>query len=223
MTSIYDIDFYNFGIQMLPPDKRKNNIVAFLSSLLTPIQWLSDLWFNEYNTGSSAASFSSSSPYSKYDRVIYNKTVYESLIDSNADIPTTTNWFIVQKNFIGLGERMLYNGQCLVLTYAMNKWFGTTFNQPSVLSGIYISNSTIATPALLVGEIESNSSKISTIESTEFIETVVTYSAQINFTIHVPVAVYNALDTTGINNDKIFRNFVDLYVPAGIMYAISTY
>ncbi|MDQ2718232.1 MAG: hypothetical protein M3Z26_00520 [Bacteroidota bacterium] len=223
MISNYDIDFYDFGIQMLPPDKRKNNSVGFLSALIRPLQWLNDLWFDEYNIGSSDSAFSSASPYSKYDRVIYNKSVYESLIDNNSDIPTTYNWFIVQKNFIGLSERMLYNGQCLVLTYALNKWFGTTFNQPPVQSDIYIINSTIATPAFLVGEIESNSSKISTIESTEFVETVVTYSAQINFTIHVPVAVYNALDTTGINNDKIFRNFVDQYVPAGLFYAISTY
>jgi hypothetical protein len=111
----------------------------------------------------------------------------------------------------------------LVLTYALNKWFGTSFFQPPVQSDIYITNDAIATPAFLVGQNESNSSKISTTGSTEFIGTTVTYSAQVNFTIHVPVAVYNALDTTGINNDKIFRNFVDQYVPAGILYAIQTY
>jgi len=223
MPNIYDIDFYSFGVQMLPPDKRKNNIISFLSVLLLPLQWLRDLWFSEYTTGSTALPFDNSSPYQKYSRVLYNKSVYESLIDNNSDIPTTSNWFLVQNNFIGLSERILYNGNCLVLTYALNKWFGTTFNQPPVLSDIYISTNTVINPVFLIGQNESDSSDISTDDSSEFIGTNGTISAQINLTIHVPVAVYNALDETGINNEKIFRNFVDNYMPAGIVYNIQTY
>jgi hypothetical protein len=223
MASIYDIDFYSFGVQMLPPDKRNNNIISFLSVLLLPLQWLRDLWFSEYATGTTALPFDNSSPYQKYSRVLYNKSVYESLIDNNSDIPTTSNWFLVQNNFIGVSERILYNGNCLVLTYALNKWFGTTFNQPPVLSDIYISTNTVINPVFLIGQNESDSSDISTDDSSEFIGTNGTISAQINLTIHVPFAVYNALDETGINNEKIFRNFVDNYVPAGIVYNIQTY
>jgi hypothetical protein len=82
---------------MLPPDKRNKNTTAYLSSLLKPLQWVRDLWFSEYNTGTTAAAFSTAAPYAKYDRVLYNKSVYESLIDNNTDVPTTSNWFLVQK------------------------------------------------------------------------------------------------------------------------------
>ena len=222
-SSIYNIDFYSFGAQMLPPDKRKNNIISFLFVLLLPLQWLRDLWLSEYTIGTTAFAFDNSSPYQKYSRVLYNKSVYESLIDNNTDIPTTSNWFIVQNNFIGLSERVLYNGNCLVLTYALNKWFGTTFNQPPVLSDIYISTNAVINPVFLIGQNESDSSDVSTTGSTEFIGVNGTITTQINFSIHVPTAVYTALDITGVNNEKIFRNFVDDYVPAGIVYQISTY
>jgi hypothetical protein len=120
-------------------------------------------------------------------------------------------------------ERILYNGQKLTLEYAMNKWFGTTFRQPNSTSDIYISNNSITIPTFRVGTLELGSSVVGTLSSSEFIGTVSSFTVSANFTIHCPVAVYNALDITLINNDKIFRAFVDKYVPAGVTYTIITY
>lgn len=224
MPSIYDIDFQKFSAQMLPPDKRYTRNVAWIKSLLSPLQYLRDLWFGSYRTGSTAPQWVNSSPYPKYAQVKYNKIVYESLVDNNADLPTTVaTWRVVQINFIGMEERILYNGEKLVLEYAMNKWFGTVFRQPPNQPDIYILNNPVPIPVFRVGGVEDISSITYADGSVEYVINQYTFGIDFNFTIYCPVAVYNALDPSLINNEKIFRSFVDRYVPAGITYKIETY
>jgi hypothetical protein len=223
MATIYDIDFSKFAPQMLPPDKRYTRSVAWVKLLLSPLQYLRDLYFGSYRTGSTAIVYALGT-YAKYARVRYNKIVYESLKAGNTDLPTVTaSWKIVQQNFIGLSERVLYTGQKLTLEYGMNKWFGTTFRQPNNQSDIYITNNTLAIPVFRVARIESSSSVVFNDYSSELVINDYSFAVQFNFTINCPVAVYNALDAVAANREKIFRSFVDKYVPAGITYNIVTY
>lgn len=223
MPTIYDIDFSKLGVQVLPPDKRFTRQAAWQKVILSPLQYLRDLWFGSYRTGSEAPVYAAGT-YAKYDQVVYNKAVYESLIDGNTNPPTdTASWKLVQTNYIGLYERITYNGQKLVLEYAMNKWFGTTFRQPPLVSDIYININTLSIPVFVVGATESESSVVYTTGSSEFVINSYSVAVQYNFTIFCPVAVYDALDPLMINNEKIFRAFVDKYVPAGITYEITTY
>lgn len=222
--SVYDVDYNKVSIQLLPPDKRFKVMAAWVQVLLKSMQWVHDLWINDFRTGSSASLWVNSTVYKKYDRVLYKGSVYESLIANNTDNPlTVTSWMLVQVNFIGIAESILYNGNVLVLTYAMNKWFGTVFRQPNNQSDIYITNNALTIPVFRVATIEVNSSKVYTNTSSEYVVNASNFTVPANFTIHCPVAVYNALDTTLVNNDKIFRNFVNKYVPAGITYTIVTY
>jgi hypothetical protein len=225
MPTIYDIDFSKVAPQMLPPDKRFTKTVTWVKILLSPLQYLRDIWFGSYRTGSNAAAWVNSTPYAKYALVKYsNKIIYESLVNNNTALPTDVNyWRVAQLNFIGLSERILYNGQKLVLEYALNKWFGTTFRQPQDQSDIYISNNTISVPSFRVGVLEQDSSIVGVSSSTEYVGTVETFNVSTNFAINCPLAVYEALDPTLINNEKIFRAFVDLYIPAGVTYSIQTY
>jgi hypothetical protein len=138
--SIYDVTFSKLGQQVLPPDKRNSKIIAFVTCLLAPMQWLRDLWLGSYCTGASTA-YNSSTTYAKYAQVVYNKTVYSSLQSGNVgNVPVFGSiwWTPIQTNFIGLSERIVYNGQTLVLTYALNKWFGTTFVQPNSKKITYV-------------------------------------------------------------------------------------
>lgn len=211
---------------MLPPDKRNNKMVRWIQVILSPLQWVRNLWFGEYRTGSTASAWNNLViiPYSKYDRVIYKKAVYESLVSGNTSIPTdTTKWMLVQSNFIGLSERLLYTGQKLTLEYALNKWFGTTFRQPPSTSDIYITNNVVPIAPFRVGLTSPVSSSVGLTSSSEFVGQTAQFAAAINFTIYVPVAVYNALDSNSANRDKIFRSFADKYVAAGMVYQIQTY
>lgn len=221
--SIYDINYNTLATQTLPPDKRYTKMVAFVRILLSPLQYLNNLWFVGYRTGTTAPAYAAGT-YAKYAQVKYNKIVYESLIAGNTALPTdTTKWKVVQENFIGLFERITYNGQKLVLEYALNKWFGTTFRQPPSVSDIYVSTNTIGTPFFRVGDVETISSSSRNDGSSEFVINSYTVALQYNFTIFVPVAVYNALDPLMANNEAIFRAFANKYIPAGLTYNITTY
>ena len=223
-NTIYDIDYSKFAAQMLPPDKRFTRSVAWIKILLSPLQYLRDLWFGSFRTGSTAPQWVNTSPYPKSAQVKYNKIVYESLVDNNSDVPTTVaTWRVVQFNFIGMEERILYNGQALVLEYAMNKWFGTVFRQPPNQSDIYIANNSVPIGVFRCTATEAGSSVSYTSGSSEFVINQFSFAVAFNFTIYCPVAVFNALDPTLVNNEKIFRAFVDRYVPAGITYNIQTY
>lgn len=209
---------------MLPPDKRFIRSVAWVKILFSPLQYLRDLYFGSFRTGSAAPQWVNTSPYAKYAQVKYNKIVYESMADNNSDVPTTVaTWRVVQFNFIGMSERILYNGVKLVLEYAMNKWFGTNFRQPPNQSDIYINNNSVPIGVFRCGGIESISSIVYDTTSSEYIINQYSFAAAYNFTIYCPVLVYNALDPSLVNNEKIFRAFVDRYVPTGITYNIQTY
>lgn len=222
--SIFDVDFKKAVARLLPPDKRGIRMKAWLSALMSPIQWVRDLWFGDYRTGTTAQEYLPTTTYAKYDRVIYGFAVYESLTDTNNAIPSNpVSWQLVQNNFIGLSERILYTGHTLVLTYALNKRFKTHFRQPPAVSDIWIDTHTKPLSVFVIGGSEANSSKIFSNTSSEFVIDAYSFSAYVNMTIWVPVAVYLALDPLPINCDKIIRAFADQYIVAGIIYSVSTY
>jgi hypothetical protein len=133
--SIYDVTYSQIATQTADPSKRGNIFTRWYKAFLSPIQRDRDLYFGDYRTGSTAPLWSAGT-YAQYARVIYNKVVYESLINGNTDTPPSANWMIVQNNFIGLSERIMYTGQTITLTYALNKWFNTVshplvFRQPN--------------------------------------------------------------------------------------------
>jgi hypothetical protein len=68
-NTIYDIDYAKFAAQMLPPDKRFTRSVAWVKILLSPLQYLRDLYFGSFRTGSTAPQWVNTSPYNKYDQV----------------------------------------------------------------------------------------------------------------------------------------------------------
>ena len=163
---IYDIDINKASIELLPPDKRYIGNITFIQSLLRPLQWIRDLFFGSYYQGATAPDYSAGT-YNYLDQVIYAKKVYSSNIDSNTDLPTTANWTLVQDNFIGLQERILYNGLYVVMEYALNKEFGGTFRQPDNVdfslrtkSDIYCENMPSSEVAFIVGTTEINSSSV---------------------------------------------------------------
>lgn len=222
--SIYDVNYDKIGPQLLPPDKRFPRLLAFLKALLSPLQWARDIWLGSYRSGSDALPWLSSTTYRKYDRVLYKQTVYESLVDNNTDLPTLkVSWMVVQQNFIGVFERVLYNGNRLIFEYAINKYFGTRFRQPPGRSDIYTITYPKPFSVFVVGGTEGNSSVVYANRSTEYIIDAYDFNSFYNMTIFVPEAVFSALDPSSANCEKIIRNYADQYIIAGIIYKIQTY
>lgn len=225
MPTIYDIDYDKLVLGNLPPDKRFSKTTQFVRKLLYPLQYNRDIYLGQYADGSTATLWVNSTTYSKYDQVIYKSVVYESLIDSNLNINPTdqTAWRVIIPNFIGVNERINYNGIKLIFEYAINKYFGTTFRQPPNVSDIYITTYAKPFNVFVVGADESNSSVVYSAGSPNYVINDYDFAAYVNMEINIPSAVFNALDPSAANCDKIVRNFANNYLLAGIDYNIITY
>lgn len=228
---IYNVDFNQQAEDLSSPDKRDPSLIALVKSVLSAIQWCRDLILGSYKSGATAEPYAPGT-YNIYNQVQFNNGVYESLIDNNTSSPgDLTKWKLIQDNFIGTDERILYNGNKLTLEYALNRWFKTTFRQPSTFndgpdfylpkSDIFISDLTVsANVVFVVGGNELNSSVIYNDKSSEVIIDDYSFVSEPNFTINVPAAFFISLGAGA--EDKI-RSFADKYVVSGIRYNVSMY
>jgi len=214
--SFYDVNINPQIIEVLPPDKRNTNNQSLLQALLVPLQWVHDQLFNSYFVGSAASQYSAGT-YNYLDQVIYLGQVYVSLISGNTGLPTTSTWELIQPNFIGIQERMLYNGSSLVLTYALNKEFGTVFRQPPGASDIFLTNIASVKDGFLVGVTEPKCSSIGQTTASGAIGSSWTFVYLTHFSISVPTAVLAAIGENQI------RGFAAQYVPASIKFSIISY
>lgn len=224
MPTIYDINYNQKAIELLPPDKRSGSMIQWTQSLFKEVQYNRDALLTDYKVGSSYPSYSSLATYAKFDRVIYGQSVYESLVSGNTATPTdATKWRIYQNYFIGVDERITYNHCKLVLEFALNRRFYTTFRQPPSTSDIYITSNVPPISVFRVGIIENESSIVYDDASSEFVINSYTFDNFNNFTVYVPTAVYNGVSATPSARENTFRNFIDKYNTAGLVYNIATY
>jgi hypothetical protein len=225
MPDQYDIDYAQQVIELLPPDKRFYNMATWLQTCANQLQWLRDAVLGDYRNGSTVSAWinplSSGTPYTIGNKVNYKNAIYVSIVSNNTDIPTNANsWYKQQDNFIGLNERLAFNGTNLVLTYALNRWFGTTFRQPgSGLSDIYITTNAIIASAFIVGSTDYNSSTVGLSGSSGFIDGALPFP-QFNANINVPKAFFDSLQPAA---DALIGSFTDQYIYGGVTYQIVTY
>lgn len=222
--SFYDLDINNASVELLPPDKRYKNNIAIITALLKPLQWAHDLFFQSYYIGSAAQNFAPGT-YNYGQQVIYNKQVYESLVDNNGNTPPSSNWELVQDNFIGVKERSLYNGNKLILEYALNKEFSTTFRQPNnpvtpTNSDIYITKISAVLTGFRIGSTNTGSSMIGASSASGSIGGKTPFVYVYNFSVNIPTSLATSL---GANYIVIISSFVVQYAAAGIRFTVTTY
>lgn len=134
----YDCDYTLQEYRLTPITKRLPVRLAFLECIGAPVQWNRDLFFDKYIAGADYAAFNIGTSYARYDRVNYQNRIYECINDVTAQLPTNVSyWIQVLSDFRGAQERIKYNCQKLIMEYILNKWFGTTFNQPGGGNSIY--------------------------------------------------------------------------------------
>lgn len=160
-------------------------------------------------------------------------------------------WVKVTGNFIGANERASYSCQKTIYEYALNKWFNTTFRQPLTVltsdsgSDIYITNNTLVTndfyffPLTAGGNYFLSATNINnkTMPLSKYFFPSNIFTQQFDFSIYIPVTVYNNLISTSVEaavsigpvvphltlRDGVVRAFADLLCPAGAIYNIITY
>jgi hypothetical protein len=183
--------------------------------------------FGTFKDGNTAAAFIPATLYVVGDQVQYiDKSIYQCWVVNTGELPTdTAYWFKIQDKFVGIEPRCKYNAQHLLLEWALNEWFGTTFVNTPGASDIYIDTAGADLGAFYVGYTTTESSFVvyDDSEATAFIQAEDLISAGISFNINVPIAVWIALASTNDDRDNIIRQIADLYVYAGITYDIITY
>jgi hypothetical protein len=195
--SIFTITYTLQIERLLPPIKRLTKYIQWLTALFKPWGWLSDLSLTSYRTGITVPDWDVSTAYSKYDRVKWTDLgIYEALIDTNAgDKPITSKWIKILDSAIGAEERVLWNGQTVILEYLLNKTLGTTFVQPvysppSADSDIYIVNQQTNDNSFLVGVSSPETSfvPLNSVFSEDFVGATFIAPPETNFAIYYPVA-----------------------------------
>ena len=153
MTNSYYIDNNLFIQNMLPSYKNTPIHLAWLEDLNYDNNWINQN-LNEYIFGSTYSIWTSSVTYSVGIRVngglTYNNYIYEAqAINYNVPVTNTASWYPVDNNFIGMSERSLYTGNKMILEWALNRWFDTTYRQNmgvtswnGTLPDIYIQDTT---------------------------------------------------------------------------------
>jgi hypothetical protein len=218
--SIFNVDITQLANDLLPRKYRVDEVKAKLVGLLSGVNRQQQL-LKQYKEGVTASVWVAGT-YAKYDQVIYNYALYESLKNSNADVPdVAASWVKIADTFLPANESQYYDANRINLEYALNNYFGTTYNNPPTLSDIYITNNVNATPTFIVGEIESQSSAAALIVSDQFVPLTYTATALLpSFSINVPTAFYAGL---GADAEQIIRNFTDKYVATSLTYNINQY
>jgi hypothetical protein len=223
----YIVNTNSFAENFVPPKKRSADIVAWAKTLVFPLQVLYDTMFGTYKDGITVSDWDVATTYYIGDQVKYiDKSIYQCYRLNTGNAPTNENfWFKIQDKFVGIEPRMKYNSQHLVLEWALNEWFGTTFVNTPGASDIFISAISVFDTTFWVGATESESSLV-TYDNTDtfgWIQAQDLTAIDYTFSINVPLAVWTALDTVVGNRDKIIMAFADTYVLAGVKYNIITY
>jgi hypothetical protein len=218
------MSFYNFDIKqrlidLLPPDKRYLKNIALAQSLLSVLKWIHDKFFSSYYEGSAAPNYAAG-VYNYLDEVKYNKKIYLSLIDNNTDTPTTDNWMLILNTFIGVKERLSYNGQKIILECALNKEFDSIFRQPPNTSDIYITRTSSVLNGFFIGQTEPYCSSIGQTTASDYIGSNSLYVYLHNFQVNIPLAT---LDISIDSNYKAVANFINQYIPLGLKFTIVNY
>lgn len=222
---MFNINFLNLLISLLSPDKRSNSIIALMKPVSNQLQMLSDDMFIIYKTFQSQPDYNNTTTYSLNDVVKYNKAIYRSLSNNNIYTPDNSNyWIVISPNYLGVDTRIVFNSTKIMLEYALNLWFDTTYVDNPGVSEIYITlNNTLKQTPFILGKTELKSSNIFTTGSDSFIGLDYDLNVYNGFTIHIPTAVYTALGSTAIERESTVRTFVNKYVNVGIFYDIQTY
>ncbi len=224
---MFYIDIQNFIRSILPSHERTTEIMTFLKGLLSRLKYYWDL-FLSYKEGADnflGAPLWTAGTYNKYEIYIHPETgaVYEVSATSTSTEPgTSSDWRLVQKNFIGVDESQHFYGGRMILTYALNKQYATNYlTDPDVaLSDIYIEDVVKDDEMFQIGFTESMSSAIFSNTCSESITSYDTNVYAYSFTIRVPASRF---PTFGALEDKQIRDFANQYITAGVVYLVEDY
>lgn len=126
----FDLNYNLHSENLLNPLNRTQTNLDFITSINAPMQSAHDSLFTDYKKGANYPAYNGGTSYSIYNKVIFtDKGVYESLSNGNVGNSPDSSplmWRKRQDLYIGVDERIKWNGQNMVLAALLNKWYGIT-------------------------------------------------------------------------------------------------
>jgi len=204
------------------------------------------------NTPGFIPAYSPAATYAIGNCVTYNQVNYqctatigtpESFTSAHWAPLIATPWVLRCASFIGATERASYTGNCIVLTAALNRQFGTTFRQPPWPapyggsgtwggggtgdgSDIYITNEEPIITSFVSSLTEATTSDVylnGTGDTGVFDISVYNTGSTYNFIVNIPAAVYASINSNPTIANSIINGFLTPIVPAGITWSINPY
>jgi len=219
--ALFDIDFFAKVVEFLPPDYRFAVNVAWIRALISPLVVLKYRILTYYRTGwIFTTPYIPGYPYTEGAIVTYKQVLYQSATGANTDTPPSVNWQVYLPSFIGVNDRIKYNGNKLVLEFALNQRFGGVFRQPTTelyphVSDIWCDTIGFSTVGFLVGQTTGTAMGATT--SAAGIGFNYPLQQVHNFNINIPNALYISV------SDQEIRAFVNDIIPQGLTYTITPY
>lgn len=214
------INFVETMINLLVPDKRTSNTIAFLSPPSNQLQVNNNSLFQNYKVSNNYDEWSGGTMYNRYHTVKYGKQIYYSTINDNIDIfPGNDGWELITNNFIGADDRVYFDGTKLLFEYAINTYFGTVYQPNTTLnSEIYVETLPTTLKGFKVGATEHVSDSVLYTNSTGYIKLTDNEPTQYNLIIWVKDMGLPDKPTEGE-----IKNFAIKYIVAGVVFKIEGY
>lgn len=242
------IDFYRYADDALPPNHRLTKFIIWIRSLMFT-WWYRYQLFKRYMLSANDVSFyDSTATYVAGDLTKTILGVFVSRADSNTGNPVTneTYWYKVLDFFIGATERTKYNGRYLNLTYQLNRYFQgelsanglVGFRQPpypapydyglgsGTFSDIYITSDPVVFRSFIMrprGYLSTFMYPRTSAPYYMFNPPRYTPASSYRFTVHIPLAVFDALGSDDAIRESVVRKFVNKYNVSGTFYTVTTY
>ena len=236
--SIYSIDYKSVVDNILPPQYRVDKMKNWLYSLVQPIQWLRDKFFDNYvlsptyiytdfitNTVVADAftliRFPDNSVWeTQIDNV--DVTIYNPLIGELTMLDGTLVWIKVLSDFIGLNERAEFNNQKLEFEYLLNRYFNHLTSTTHMVNDIYIGTNDTAHNMMMIAELDEDSMQISETDdgSLFWISEGDNENQNYNFTIYIPTFIATEM---GVDYETKIRAIADKYNFLSLYYNVTLY
>ncbi len=232
---LVNIDFDYFSLIVTPPNHRDNYFIAWIRGLYSQIKRKYKI-FTEFCNGTTSTYWNVSTVYSFEQEAIIDYKVYKSLINGNVgNTPSSSpdSWELILDSPIGVYESATYSCKKLVLEFALNKFFIKQLLDNGFIgyrtpdsplnptnSDIYIQDFTPPVLSFVSFDTENGTSYSSdlTSDTGSFDVEILSGASTYFFKVFIPLSVYSS-----IGDETIIRNFINQYVPPGLLYTIQTY
>lgn len=237
MPSFYDFSISLFVQRNIPPDKRMEPHVSWITVLLSGLKWLQKIALDWFINGLNPANYNPATAYLFGSTIYFNNKIYLKWSQARATgvSPTDTNgskhWYFVMDGKYGVYTRLKFNGSKIILEGILNNYFGTTYRQPTAppashpLPDIYIVNNDSSGKYFTVydGTLGTAVYNGPANAKSAVYDGVGGLLNQAQFTVMVPSSIFILLVGQSLDPVPKIRSVINPFVYAGINYDVQSY